>query len=241
MTYIDAFAILALTALIHASFQLSVSMLTVISGHALSRQASHRRLLRLMTWFSIGGAVMIALLLSFLWLAVERLQSYSPLVMWAGLSGMCIGVGVAVWAFYYRHRTTGTVLWVPRPMAEYLSSRSRATKSSAESLGLGMSSIVGELLFSLAPLLVAAMVIHYVPSELQLVSIIGYSLIASLPLIAITVIVGGGRSISKIQKWRETNKRFLQFVAGSALIVLGAYLYVDIVLGTMATQTGGAL
>jgi uncharacterized membrane protein (DUF485 family) len=34
--------------------------------------------------------------------------------------------------------------------------------------------------------------------------------------------------VARIQKWREHNKRFLQFAAGSALIVLGVYFYVDI-------------
>jgi hypothetical protein len=53
-------------------------------------------------------------------------------------------------------------------------------------------------------------------------------------------LIGGGHTISGIQRWREQNKRFLQFVAGSALIVLGFYVYVEQVLTpTVMAAAGG--
>ena len=58
------FAIIALAALIHASFQLSVSMLTLLSGHALGAKARHSKVMNLAGGFSLGGITMTALLIS---------------------------------------------------------------------------------------------------------------------------------------------------------------------------------
>ncbi|MEK7620958.1 MAG: hypothetical protein AAB395_01230, partial [Patescibacteria group bacterium] len=58
-----------------------------------------------------------------------------------------------------------------------------------------------------------------------------YCLIALSPLIMIVAMVGAGHKISKIQKWREDNKLFLQYAAGSGLVILGAFVFVDKVLG----------
>ncbi len=234
MQQLDSLAIIALAATVHASFQLSVSMFTVMSGHALSRKASHARLLRLSGSFILGVLLMIVLLLIGALFAIERIVGTGgeiPLITWAIASGLSVGVGVAVWAFYYRHRHSGTVLWLPRPFARFLEKRARRTKQAPEAFSLGMSSVVAELLFISAPGLIAALLLAGLPVHLQLSGLGLYVLIAGLPLWIIYFLVGGGHSLARIQHWRETNKRFLQFFAGSVLLVLGAYVYVDIVLG----------
>ena len=53
------------------------------------------------------------------------------------------------------------------------------------------------------------------------------------------MLIGGGHKLSRIQKWREDNKRFMQFAAGSALLVLGFYMYVNEVVAAVTTVTGG--
>jgi hypothetical protein len=52
------------------------------------------------------------------------------------------------------------------------------------------------------------------------------------------MLLGGGHSISEIQRWRETNKRFLQVVAGGGLIILGFFIFVYEVLGTVGGGSG---
>jgi hypothetical protein len=37
--------------------------------------------------------------------------------------------------------------------------------------------------------------------------------------------------LSRIQRWREANKHFLQFAAGSGLLILGFFVYVNEFLG----------
>lgn len=238
MHYLDSLAIIALAALIHASFQLSVSMLTVMSGHALGRKTAHARLLRLSGSFILGVLLMLALMLCFITLVVQNTLSVIPPLVWAGASGLSIGVGIAVWSFYYRHRQSGTVLWLPRPMANYLEKRARKTRYPAESFTLGLGSVAAEILFAIAPLLIASLILVTLPPPLQIGGLLLYTLVAGLPLIVIYLMIGGGHSLGKIQRWRETNKRFLQFAAGSALIILGVYLYVDTLFAETASMGG---
>ena len=238
MQHLDSLALIALAAAIHASFQLSVSMLTVMSGHSLSRKVSHGRLLRLAGSFLLGAALMIALLLSFTAVILQNTLQDMPPILWAGVAGLSVGVGIAVWSFYYRHRRKGTVLWIPRPMASYLEKRARHTTHSAESFSLGLSSVIGELLFSCAPVITTSLLLITLPAPLQIGGLVLYVFIASLPLLVIYLLIGGGHSLAKIQRWREANKRFLQFTAGSALLILGAYLYVDTVFSGFVAAGG---
>lgn len=239
MSTFEIGAILLLSAVIHASFQLSVSMMTLMSGHALGKKTAHSRVMRMMAAFVLGAMTMIALVVSFTVLLLTNLMpaGLSPLA-WAALAGLMIGVGVAVWVFYYRHRYAGTVLWLPRGFARYLSERARITKLSAEAFGLGLVSVFAELLFTVASLVLAAVLLQELTPPLQIAGLIAYTIVATLPLLIIIVMVGGGRSLARVQRWRENNKRFMQFTAGSALVLLGGYLYVDIVLQQLVTATG---
>lgn len=239
MSIYETAALILLAAAIQASFGLSVSMLTVMSGHALGKKTAERRVLRLCLAFAVGVMVMIMLIISLAALVIESaLPQHTPLILWSALCGLMVGLGVAVGVFYYRFGHKGTVLWLPRSFAKYLSTRSRATKAPAEAFGLGMSSVVAELLFSIAPMLLAALLLVRLEPPLQLAGLFAYALVAVLPLLIITILVGGGHSLGKIQRWREDNKRFLQFAAGSALVILGGVLYVDMVVMELTTVAG---
>jgi hypothetical protein len=50
----------------------------------------------------------------------------------------------------------------------------------------------------------------------------------------IWILVARGVSLGRIQKWRETNKRFLQFSAGAGAIILGAFVYIVEVVSSVA-------
>lgn len=227
MDNLTLIAIIGLAALIHASFQLSISVVTLLSGHALGSRASGRRLFRLVGGFLCGALVATMLTVSFLAYVVSVFVhgDLTPFD-WAVVSGLMIGVGLATWAFYYRHQQ-GTALWLPRSMARFLSNRSKVTTSASESFSLGLTSVLAESLFIIAPVAGAAVALTRLPVGWQLPSVIGYTLIANLGLFAVIVLIGSGHSISHIQRWRETNKRFLQFAAGSALLILGCYIYAN--------------
>jgi len=227
----SSLAIVSLAALIHASFQLSISVLTLLSGHAIGSKRSRSRLLRLISSFLFGAGVMTVLILSFVSLFVLQVfGSGTSQLVWAIGCGLLIGVAIAVWLFYYR-REDGTTLWVPRSMSDYLTHRTKSTKLSGEAFGLGLSSVIGEILFIIAPIFIASLVLVNLPTFWQLIGIGIYSLISLSSLVIVWVLIGSGHNLGQIQKWREKNKYFLQFAAGSGLIVLSFFVYVVEILG----------
>lgn len=231
----SSLAIVALAALIHASFQLSLSVLTLLSGHAIGAKRSHAKILRLSWSFVCGVGVMTLLVLSFISLVLLHMfgQAEVPLIVWAMACGLVLGIGIAVWLFYFR-KEKGTKLWIPRSVAEHLTDRSKATKHSAEAFSLGLTSVIGELIFIIPSMVISALVLLQLPSEWQLVGIALYVLLSLSGLLVVWALIGSGHSLSKIQKWREENKRFLQFSAGSALIALGFFVYISKVVAEVA-------
>lgn len=240
MDYPTIFGIIGLAALIHASFQLSVSMVTLLSGHSLGSKTRYARTIGLAGAFFAGTVTMTMLIVSFLaYLAFQLFPAQVPALAWSAVAGMSIGVGLAVWAFYYRRGKPGTALWLPRPMARFLTERTKATNMRSESFSLGLVSVLAEGIFIIAPASAAALAMAHLPAPLQLASIALYTLIASLGIAMVVALIGSGHKLSRIQQWREQNKRFLQFAAGTALLVLGFYVYANEVIAT-ATLTAGA-
>lgn len=230
MNMLDPLAIILLAGLVHASFQLGISVMTIMSGHAFGKKSAHRRVTALTSSYSFGSALMIMLLLSLAAFVVQNVLPHgTPALVWGIVSGMAIGTGIATWAFYFQYRKSGTILWVPRQIASYLTGRAEATTLPVETFNLGMMVVLAEIVFSITPLLISAFVLATLPIPTQLIGLALYTIIASAPHFIITALIGGGRSTARIQRWRETNKRFVQFTAGSALIILGVYIYIDIV------------
>ena len=237
MDIASSLAIVTLAALIHASFQLSVSVLTLLSGHAIGSRTSQARVMQLTFGFVSGVGVMTLLALSFISLIFLHIFGHeAPQFIWAIACGLLIGVGLAVWFFYYR-REKGTSLWVPRSFARHLSDRSKATKSGAEAFSLGLTSVISEMLFIIAPMIISALVLIQLPGYWQLIGIAIYAVISLLTLFSVWVLIGSGHKLSSIQKWREDNKHFLQFAAGGALAVLGFFVYVC----KIVSEVSGAL
>lgn len=150
-----------------------------------------------------------------------------PLLVWAVVCGLVFGIGIAVWLFYYRKGKIGTELWIPRGFAKHLTDRTKATHHTAEAFGLGLTSVMAELIFIIPCLAIAALALAGLPSGWQLAGLGIYTIISLLGLLLVWSLVGSGKPLSSIQKWREANKRFLQFSAGSALVVLGFFVYVS--------------
>jgi len=222
---------LVVAALVQASFGLGVSMLTLLSGHLLSAPKSARRLHHLSAAYIFGSLLAVVSGL----IVVVYLFSQWPFAhhqkFWAILTGASVGVGLAVMLFYYRWDKSGTRLWLPRRAAEYIHHRTKATRRSFEAFILGVGSIVAELIFIAAPMLIAGNLIAELKGYHQILAVGIYLLIAILPLLVLFASNASGRKISTFQKWRENNKKFLQVMAGAALIVLGFYLLTYKVLG----------
>src|SRR5680860_959017 len=160
----NSLAIIALAASVHACFQLSVSVLTLLTSHALGNKQTQAKLLRLTTGFLFGAGVMTVLLLSSVSLLLLSIfGAETPQIIWASGCGLLVGVAISIWLFYFRHEK-GTTLWIPRSFATYLTERIHSTKLTAEAFGLGLSSVFGEILFIIAPLFISALVLIQLPS-----------------------------------------------------------------------------
>src|SRR5690606_12696050 len=118
MDTLSSLAVVVLAALIHSSFQLSVSVLTLLSSRAMGAKKSNRKVLQLTTSFVSGVAFMTVLLLATIALIIGQATSDNPpQILWAIACGLMVGVGLAVWIFYYRagqKNRAGTSLWIPR-------------------------------------------------------------------------------------------------------------------------------
>jgi hypothetical protein len=239
MNQFDSLVIVAVAALIHASFQLSISVLTLLSSHTIGAKRSHSRLLGLTNAFTAGVFVMTVLLLSSIaYVASNGITAPMNEFVWITVCGLLVSLGLSVWIFYYR-REKGTTLWLPRPLARYLSDRTKATKQTGEAFSLGVTSVLAELLFILGPLIVSAMVLIRLEPVLQLAGVALYAVISLSPLVILTALIGSGHKISRIQRWREDNKIFMQFIGGGALMALGFYVYVDQVLQPAVLAAAG--
>jgi hypothetical protein len=219
--------ILLATGLIHGSFQLSLSVLTLLSGHTLGAKRSRRALVRLSAAFVLGAFVITALLSASSTFLADSLFAYgTPELVWVMTLGLAIGVAVANLLFYYR-KSQGTEIWLPRGMADYLLARVKATRSSAESFTLGVSSVLAEMLFVVAPLALSALALLELQNDWRPIGVLTYGFVATMPLLVVLVLINRGYSLGRIQKWRVENKIFLQFTASAGLILLSLFLYVN--------------
>ena len=184
----------------------------------------------------------LSLLLSFAAVVLlPALQNtHAEMLTWTIICGFLGGLGLAVWLFYYR-KESGTTLWVPRGMARFLRDHTKATRHPSEAFSLGLSSVLGETLFIFAPLAVAALALLPLDPIWQVAGIALYTFVSLFSLLVVNSLIGSGHSISRIQKWRESNKRFLQFAAGSGLIILGFYLYVEHVMTVTVMAAAGSI
>lgn len=227
MDILSSIAVITLAALVHSSFQLSVSVLTMLSSHALGAKKSQSKLLRLTTSFLLGAVIMTVLLLADVAFTIFSIsEGETTQMVWTIACGLTAGVAIAIWLFYYQ-REVGTSLWIPRSVAKYLTERTGATKSGAEAFGLGLSSVFGELLFIIAPICMSAVVISGLPGIWKLVGLAIYAIISLSSLIFVWVLICSGHSLSGIQSWREKNKHFLQFSAGAGLIAITFFVFVN--------------
>lgn len=222
-TFWQVAVIVAAAGALHASFQLGVSVLTSLSAHSFGNKKSTNHLLGLGSSYILGtfcGVLVLGLSLTYALSLIPEPAS----MLWAIVCGVGAGVGVAVLLFYYRSGQ-GTMLWLPRSAAAYLLDRIKVTKQSIEAFALGLITVVAELPFIAVPLFIIAMLFRNQTANHGLIGLISYSIIATLPLVVVTCLIGSGTKLSMIQKWREGNKGFLQFAAGVGLIVVCLYLF----------------
>lgn len=226
--FIDASPLLLLilgAVFVHACFQLSVSVLTLLSSHTIGRRIPSNRLLNLNFWYILGVALMITLLLLGAISAERYLMAHNAkLGALLPLSILPV-IALMIVLFYYRPGK-GTRLWLPRTAAEYITGRAKKTKSSVEAFGLGMTTAVTELPFVIAPLAIVAFAFHGFAADKWLALSVGYALAVCAPLVFVAFYISSGHKVSSVQRWREGAKSFLNWTSAATLLLLTLYLAV---------------
>ncbi len=226
--------LLAALALTQATFQLGVSVLTLLSGHSLGKKRSLRRLFALNTAYILGSFVMTLLLFgALLYVMLTIMYDIEPYA-WMLFVALSCFIALMIITRYYR-RGRGTVLWLPRAAAVYLSDRAKRTKNTFEAFMLGGAATLAELPFTLVPMSGAAyiMMLYILPSSHLVIASL-YSFVVISPLILITTYIAGGHRLSTIQRWREDNKSFLQYAAAMLLLAIALYITIYYIAGDVS-------
>lgn len=220
-------AILALGAAgLHASLQLATAAMTLLSGHSLGAKRSHKRLLHLNFSYVCGAALMVFLLgLGTIAIITSYGSFWTQNEWWRVAAAINLATGLAI-AFAYYRKGRGTVLWLPRSLADHITIRAKKTKRGVEAFSLGMTAVVAELPFAIGPLLTVSLVAIGAEPGRQATLAIVYSLITCLPLLTLLVMVGGGHRISTIQRWREQSKTFWRYATGGGFLLIAFYIAV---------------
>lgn len=210
---------------VHASFQLSVSVLTLLSSHTIGRRLPNARLLNLNFWYILGTIVTIALLqLGVIAIVRSGITHNTGLTSTVALTIAPL-VALSMVLFYYR-RGRGTQLWLPRPAAEYITTRAKKTKSSVEAFSLGVATAFTELPFVIAPLAITALTLEGFSSAKWFTLSLLYALAVCIPLVFVALYLSSGHKLSSVQRWREDSKSFLKWSSATALVLLTVYLAV---------------
>ncbi len=210
---------------IHACFQLGVSALTMLNAHTISRRLTSVNILRLNISYILGAIVGITLLALAAAAVIDWLHSFSTTLVWVIVITLLLVTALVTVLLYYRH-APGTQLWLPRPAADYILKRAKKTHSSLEAFTLGAATIIMELPFAAAPLVVIGLLISEIGSTHWLLLATLYAFSVALPLTFVSLYIGSGHKLSVIQRWREHAKSFLKWSSAVAMVLLASYLLV---------------
>ena len=223
LTVLITLSVVILTAITHASLQLSLGSLLLLYHESLGKHIKKRTKF-LVSNYIFGSFFLIITSLTtvcfFIYLLFNGGMSIICLVV---LSIILVALTLCIWLFYYRKGKT-TELWLPKPIAKYITQRAKQTNSNIEAFALGILTSFAETPFIIILILVSADNILRLPQSLQFVMIFTYTFLAILPLFCLRVAVKHGKTIVEIQKWRLKNRNFLRILSGVLFLALAIFL-----------------
>lgn len=208
----------------HACYALPLSVLTMLNAHVIGRAASHSRVLNMSLGYIVGNSLASLAILASLTHLFVVLQFQSNVINWIFIAALSILIGWLTLLFYYR-KGKGTKLWLPRVIVERISRYAKRSRTVFSAFSIGILTVFIELPFVIAPFIIASSILSTLPTLEQTIGQLTYTAAVIMPLLVVTVLMGGGYKLSTIQRWRETNKKFLQSTSGISLVLLGMYIF----------------
>ncbi|MBQ3261497.1 sulfite exporter TauE/SafE family protein [Candidatus Saccharibacteria bacterium] len=217
--------------LLVASFQLPLGTLLLLYHSSLGKNV-RKRTRSLASAYISGACLLNFLLLGTLCFLVSSL-SFAGTLSTTALSvvfGILLALAVLSWAVYYKRGTT-TELWIPRTLSNFLTRRAKTASETSESFSLGMLASLSEIIFSFSVYLLVADAILRLSPTYQALSLVGFTVLSVLPLLALRIVLRSGRNIAEVQRWRLKNKSFFRIFLGLAFLVLAFFLLAFTILG----------
>lgn len=217
-----ALSLLALVALFENSLQLDAATLTFMSGHALGKQTSHRRLVKLTRSFTMGAVFIWWLLVSTtcLILYFSFGNFLGTIDFWGLLAILSIAEGLILICLILLHPDHQHP-WISTGFKDFLYKRAKRTNSPAEAFSLGISSVVAQLPILIVPLILAGATLLSLPSHNLIIGILIFSIVAGLPLLIIHSLVSYKISISAIQQFCFKYRSFFKGMLIITLLTMG--------------------
>ena len=223
LTIFSASGVIILAAIAHASLQMNLGSLLLLYHESLGKHIKKRTKF-LVTNYIFGVAFLITTSLAATAYFIHLFFGSSlSVVCLTILVSLLVALTICIWLFYYRSGRS-TELWLPKPIARYITRRAKQTDSNIEAFALGLLASFAETPFVIVLMLAGADSLLKLPFILQMTMFFIYILIAILPLAILRVAVRHGKTVVEIQKWRLKNKNFLKILSGTLFITLAIFL-----------------
>ncbi len=222
-TLLLTFGVIILSALAQSSMQLSTGVFLLLYRESAGRYLK-KKTKNLLSNYIVGYIFLTSLLLTSI--------CYALMVLFGGnLTILCLTIliclifslAICVWFFYYKTNRS-TELWLPKSIIRYIRKRAANSSSNIEAFSLGVLSVVAELPFILALMLVSADSFLKLPALWQIVMILTYTAISVMPLVVLKLSIRHGKTAAEIQKWRLDNLDFTKLISSILFITLGLFL-----------------
>lgn len=222
MTLPLAISLLLLVILFENSLQLDAATLTLMSGHALGKQTSRRRLQKLVSSFTWGVVFIWWLLVSTtcLMLYFSLGGSLVTVNFWALLIILAVAQALILICLLLLHPNTQHP-WVRQGFKNFLTKRAQKTSSTAEAFSLGVASVIGQLPVLIVPLIIAGSTLINFSNRYLIINIAWFSLLTALPLFIIRCLINSETSIATVQKFCWRNRSFFKGLLIISLLTLG--------------------
>ena len=220
---LDLFIVI-LAGVIHAMLQLGISALLLLYHASLGKDIK-KKTKELSMNFILGFSLFTGLAVSSICFFI--LVIFGGVMPAAGIVILVMALIVMaffVWFVYYRRKSTGTELWIPRSFARFISARAKKTDDNVESFSLGMLIACAEVPFAAMLMIVAGNSIVNMPQGLQIISVLVYVIFAAAPMWICQMLIRYGDTVVDVQKWRVRNKEFFKVMSGVGFITLAIFV-----------------
>lgn len=223
ITSADWFAVssMFLVALFVTTLQFDLSIVTFMSGHALGRQTSQRRLRLMVDQFTIGFVLMAWLIISTTCLVLHF--SLHELVntswFWTLASLLILGQTLLMALLGFGKKTTPHP-WLSQAMRHFLTKRASKTRSPAEAFSLGLTGFITQTPVILLPFVITSAILLALPNQWLVPGTVVFSLILSAPLLVFRGYLLNNQSGVGVQQFVIKNRRFFQIIRLICLLIL---------------------